>query len=114
MKVKIIDLLNAGETLRNVMGMEFTPAVSIKIVKIVKKIDEELENFEQVKEKISAKYKLTGAKELTDKQKAQFQKELTELLEAEVNIDVEPLPIAFLDGHKITPSSLMNIEWLIV
>ena len=124
MKIKNEVLLDSVQVLRKLNNAELPVRVSYKLAKNIKSIDKELKIYEEEKQKLINKY---GEKDEEGKSKVNengminildvenWNKDIKELLEIEVEINVEKINIDELakSDLKITPSELTLIDYMI-
>ena len=124
MKIKNEVLVNSVQVLRKLNNAELPVRVSYKLAKNIKSIDKELKIYEEEKQKLINKY---GEKDEEGKSKVNengminildtenWNKDIKELLEIEVEINVEKINIDELakSDLKITPSELTLIDYMI-
>lgn len=126
MKIKLADIkklveyrpAEGGEGVLGKLVRQNLPATAaFKLMKLTKAIETEYQTAEQARVKLVEKYgeKVkkddgTEALEVLKPRTGDFLKELTALLETEVEIPFEPLPITTLDGVNITAVEAMLIE----
>lgn len=124
MKIKNEVLVNSVQVLRKLNNAELPVRVSYKLAKNIKSIEKELNIYEEEKQKLINKY---GEKDEEGKSKVNengminildvenWNKDIKELLEIEVEINVEKINIDELakSDLKITPSELTLIDYMI-
>ena len=112
MNVTIATLINATPVFSKITNKELSPAVSFRLVKLIKEINVELEIFEKEKEKLLKKYGKKNDDDsytILDENKDSWNKDITELLSLNVDITAEKVNLANED-IKISPADMMKIE----
>jgi predicted glycosyl hydrolase (DUF1957 family) len=114
-KIKLLDILNSKEVLGE-MGKkkDFDGLTSYKVARNIRNINIELENFEKVKTELIRKYgekKENGSIEVLESNKDEYLKQLSEILQEEINIDVMQISPEKLFG--VSPFELMSLDWMI-
>jgi hypothetical protein len=114
-KIKLLDILNSKEVLGE-MGKkkDFDGLTSYKVARNIRNINIELENFEKVKTELIRKYgekKEDGSIEVLESNKDEYLKQLSEILQEEINIDVMQISPEKLFG--VSPFELMSLDWMI-
>ena len=117
MKLTVKDLYDIGKGLRDLLDKELPTSVAFSIQRNFKKVTEEGKVSDEVRQKLSEKYK-----EFTDEngrflaehseKQAEYSKELSELFEQEVDVDLRVLKLTDL-GESITPRTLGLIEKIV-
>jgi hypothetical protein len=107
--------------LRQLMSKNFKGSVSFKIGRLVRELDKELKLFEKERERLIKKYAekddngnliFTG-KNVKILDTIQFNKEIEELLNNELNINAEKIDIEIFDDVEISPEQAMILEYII-
>jgi len=121
MKVKYFDILNSIDTFKKILEKELPIKTSIEISKLIKKLEEEIEIFNENLKRIEEKYvpkdengnviyidEEKGTYRPTDPEKRM--KEINELYELEVEIPIEKIKIKIDDNFKISPKDIMLLR----
>lgn len=122
MKVKNIELLNSVEALAKINASELGIKTSFKIAKAIKKVEENLSLYNSEKKKLFSKYgekKEDGELNIDENGQLRildsisFNRDLEELNNIEVELEVEKLDIEELNGVVLTPGEVITIDYLI-
>ena len=117
MELKLKQLLNGIDTLRHLANSRGLKArVSYQISRNVKSIDEELTNYDNIVKQTCEKYAVLddeGKPVYSPEGNAMYSdnlsltKEIEELQETVVDIDISPIPIDALDVVELTPNDMI-------
>lgn len=97
------------------LAQQHLPAVTaFKLGRIMRAVNPLLENYDQQRTALIRKY---GAEQedgsvTVAPGNAEFEKELGALLDVDVTLSFEPLPLSVLEGHVLQPAHLMYLDWL--
>ena len=120
----MIDLLNSMESLQKIGEMEFIGSFAYKLSKALKQISNELETYNQARQKMLNQY---GEKDqkgnlkirendsitiLPDKIQT-YNEEIQKLNNLDIELNIPYLDESDLDKLKLTPREMMNISWWI-
>ena len=115
MKLKLIDMLNANDILEKLSIIKFADGVtSYKLLRNIKNISAELTHFYEIKNKLIEQYgnkKNDGSYEVPVSNRDEFMKQLNELLQQEVEINVLTINPEKLSGYS--PVDFLAIDWMI-
>jgi hypothetical protein len=128
MKIKIKQLVESKTALETLIKCPLPLATAWEISKFVKKVDPELSAFFSVRNSAIVKYgeeliidgKSTGQYQVKNENMAEYARELNELLEKEIDVDLPNVDMEKLLEHaakvdvNITVSDLMAIEWIFI
>jgi hypothetical protein len=114
MKKTIGDLMHIREDLRVIFAKELPIQTAWRISKFISQIEREYEDFENTRLKALNKYLPEDAEKMTEEDEQTFKKELEKLLEIEVEIELDPIPIDELGDIKISPMSMAKMSFLFV
>lgn len=118
MMVKLSNVVSMVDGLKVIVDKEIDINTSIKLTKIVKSVETEVDLFQKEKDKILKKYgELDESGELVVKDDQlkildipAFEKEYQKLLNTEVELDVPKVDVKDLGDIKVSPSTLMKLE----
>lgn len=117
MKVKILQLLNASESLTALASKELSAVFSFSLAKLIKSVQEEIKLFEETRLKKAQEYGKVNEQEnkyeIFPEKIGQFKKELEDLVEQEVIVKGDKIPLNALDKISIEPKHFVNLDWLI-
>jgi single-stranded DNA-specific DHH superfamily exonuclease len=118
MKIKLAELKNAEPALRKLLTCEsLNVRTAYRLGRVVNKIDGELKQLENTRVRLVNKYgkkdksgTITVQKNNIDK----FTQDMEKLLSMDINIDIEPIPLAELpDNTGLSPVDLSTLEQFI-
>tara|TARA_Y100001951_G_C11214745_1_gene225116 strand:- start:230 stop:595 length:366 start_codon:yes stop_codon:yes gene_type:complete len=119
MKVKLVQIVNSTDAMNKIATQPMKAAVSFKVAKNLKSLSEELAIFEQSRGDLIRKYgkeddKGNVAIEPSTKGMAEFQKELGELLNLEVDLNgFKKIKLSNLSKCELTPQEMASLEFAI-
>jgi len=122
--MKLQEIINSTEALRKLSEMDLPSKTSFKIMLIVKELDTYLKPFEEARNNLIKKHgtviKDKDGKE-TDQYKIDpsnpetievFNKEMTDLLNEEIELKSKKIKIDEISDLKIKPKDLMQLEFI--
>ena len=120
-KIKLNDIVNATETLNKIMQQSFKGSLAFKIARLARELDKEMQTFNAEKQKIIQKYgekDENGELKIDEKGLVKFNKanlkeineEFNSLLDTDLEINVDKLPMDSIDNFEITPQEMLQIE----
>lgn len=120
-KVKMLDILNAVPAFKELAKQPLYGKYSLKIARMIKKLDAENAIYQEEIRKIALKYgdKTEDGQVVTNEKGyitfsgesyAAFEKEQKDLLSAEIDLDSEPIKAIWLDDAKIEANSYLLLE----
>lgn len=120
-KVSLNDIINATETFQKIMQQSFKGSLAFKIARLAREINKEMTTFNTERQKILEKYCIkdengqlkineNGTVQVEPDKINEFNEEFTSLLETEVEINAEKLPMDSIDSFDITPQQMLTIE----
>ena len=119
MKVKLVQIVNSTEAMNKIATQPMKAAVSFKVAKNLKKLSEELAVFEQSRGDLIRKYGKEDeegnvAIEPKTKGMTEFQKELSELLNVDVDLNgFKKIKLSQLSKCELTPQEMASLEFAI-
>lgn len=121
-KVKLIDIVNSREALSTLMNEKLPMVVSYKLAKIFKVVAPELDLLEEQRQKLIRELGEAlsddddGAWRVTKANEKEFQRQFEELLQEDVELDFEPVPVSIFDALSeeiaIAPMELAKISFI--
>jgi len=113
-KVKLGTLKNAENSLRTILTAPMPIATSYKLSKVMDKIGEELTRLETTRVELVQKHgeaNDSGNLQVTDPDKLQeFHKEYSDLLEAEVSLEIEPIKVTDLGNVQLSAVDIKHLQ----
>lgn len=116
MKVKIQDIVAAAPTIQKLSGISLPVKVSYNIARNLKKIQRELEPFEKARIELVRKHgneDEEGKLVVKEENMQEFYKEMTELLEEEIEIDIRSIDIEGLAKIELSPTEMQLIDFML-
>ena len=120
MILTVYDIVSANSILTKILNHPFTAKQSFIISRTLRSLLIEVENFEKVREEVIKNYAekddngniiiTNGQVKIRDNRLDIFQKEIEELLHTEINIDIKPIPLEWLNDIIITPQEMLILE----
>jgi hypothetical protein len=117
MKITISEVLNGKQVLEKLVEKEVSIKAAYRLSRIIKVLNGELQLFEEQRQKLVQKYGTQpedapeGNIVVSEENLEPFQKDLSELLTAEIDLGCEPMNIdEFGDNVEIKTAELMMIE----
>lgn len=115
MNIKLEKIVLSKDTLVKVLNQDFPIVISYKLSKIVDKINKEIQIFEENRVKLVKKYgeEVKEGFKVKEENIEVYAKELSELLDIEIQIEIPIITIKDLEGCKLSPLELIQLSWLI-
>lgn len=124
MLIKLNDLVNSEAVLDKIAFAEdIKGKYSFKILNNIEKIKVSLQNFSKIRESVILKNcekdeegnpKTNGDKLIfLENGEEKIVKEITELLETDVDIDIQKIPTSALEEVKISVANLISIKYML-
>ena len=120
MTVTISDILNANSVLTKILTFEFSAKQSFMIGRLLRVLSSESEAYEKTRQEMIKKYAevdennqiiiFEDSVKIREGEMENFQKEITELHSAELNIDAKPIPLDWLEDLPLTPAEMIALE----
>ena len=114
--MKLLTLFNMQTSLNRVVALELEPKTSYRVSKILRKVIAELKTLEDERQKLIKKYAVAddkGIKKVPDDKMEEFNKDWASLLEMEVKMDIELIPLDMLEGVKLSAKEMMDLDEII-
>lgn len=115
MQVKLSEVYNSIEPLNKLSEMQLPLTVSYKLVKIVKKLNDEIESIEKMRQKLIKKHgkeEENGAVTVPEEKKQDFINEFTTLLNTKIKLDFEPISLQELKDLTMSVSDMGRLHFL--
>ncbi len=124
MDVKLINLLQSKTALNALNNISFKAIYSCRINKIIKAVNNELQNFDEVLKEKRASYFSKGA-EPDQEDIDKFENEMNEATQDVITLDVSNVKLSWFaksngainentDWHEFEPAHFQALSWLIV
>lgn len=120
-KIKLNDVVNATKTFNKIMQQSFKGSLAFKIARLARELDTEMKTFNEERQKIIQKYgnkdengelivDENGNVKFDNTKLEEINQEFSSLLETELEINADKLPMDSIDNFEITPQEMLNIE----
>ena len=120
-KIKLSDVVNATETFNKIMQQSFKGSLAFKIARLARELDKEMQTFNSERQKIIQKYgekDENGELKVDENGNVKFENskiqeindDFNSLLNTELEINADKLPMDNIDAFEITPQEMLNIE----
>lgn len=120
-KIKLSDVVNATETFNKIMQQSFKGSLAFKIARLARELDKEMQTFNTERQKIIQKYgekDENGELKIDENGNVKFEnskiqeinEEFNSLLNTELEINADKLPMDSIDAFEITPQEMLSIE----
>lgn len=121
MRVSLNNIVNATDTFSKIMQQSFKGSLAFKIARLVRELKKELDTFNEERRKLLDKYCVkdengefevleNGNIKLIPETVNEFNNELDTLMNTEIEINADKLPMDSIDDFDITPQEMMNLE----
>ena len=107
--MKLKRILESKDALVELNNKELPIKTSYQITKITKKVQEELENFQEQKQNLIDKYKDDDGN-ISEESEKKIVKQLEDLLDVEVDIEINLINVNELEDINIKPGHLMGLD----
>jgi len=114
MKVKLSKIINSVSAFKVLTPQATNAKSAYKLAKALNCIQQELDTFETVKNNIAKKYQeeVDGKLQIPEEKVKEFTDEMMTLLDEEIELNVDFIPISDLAGLNITISNMMLMDYL--
>lgn len=120
-KVKLGDIVNSVDTFQAIMQQSFKGSLAFKIARLARELNKEMETFNEQRRKIIDDYCVkdengeiktleNGNIQISPDRIQDFNTEITNVLETEVEINADKLPMDKIDDFEISPQQMLDIE----
>ena len=120
-KVSLSDVVNSSETFGKLMQQPFKGSLAFKIARLARELDKEMQTFNDERVKIGRKYgkkddkgelvvNKDGNIEFEEDKIDELNNEFNSLLETEIEINADKLPMNSIDEFELTPREVLGIE----
>ena len=113
MKVKLSEVYVSVPVLSKVLDLELPINISYKVMKLVNSLNTELKNIEEQRVKLVKKHSGSDQTNVAEEKKQEFLKEFAVLLEEEIEVSWEKMPISSLGNDmKLSVNDLGKVSYL--
>lgn len=120
-QVNLNDIINASETFSKIMRQTLSGALAFKIARLARELNKEVETFNSERQKILDRFcekdengnfaqTEDGMIKIIPEKISDFNNEFQTLLDTEVEINAEKIPLKDIDEIKISPQEMLNID----
>lgn len=120
-KVLLSDIVNSAETFNKIMQQSFKGSLAFKIARLVRELNKEMDTFNVEREKIIKKYGKkddkgeliigeNGTVSFDNDVFPELNSEFDALLNNELEINADKLPMDSIDEFELTPKEMMELE----
>ena len=120
-KIKLNDVVKSTETFNKIMQQSFKGSLAFKIARLARELDTEMKTFNEERQKIIQKYgnkdengeliiDENGNVKFDNANIEEINQDFSSLLETELEINADKLPMDSIDNFEITPQEMLNIE----
>ena len=120
MTVSLSDIIAANQAFNRILTMEFTSAQAFTIGRILRILNDEVISFNKTRETLLRKYASydengnilyeNNSIKISAEKQLEFQKEVTELLNVPIEINVKAIPFEWLEDISLTPKECVALE----
>lgn len=115
--VTMSTVFSSRPAFQQLVKQSFSAKVAYRLSKIVRKVDQELQDFEKARVALVEKYARDvdedGNKTVPPENISMFVKEVEELLNLEVDLDIPLIPLSWLEDVQLTTEQMILIEFAI-
>ena len=119
-KLKITDIINSVSTLKELMSKPLKSRVAYKVARLAREVENEYRLYDEKRVDLIKKFANhdengelvvdeEGSFSVADENVAEFRKELMELMDVEIELNVDKVSLDELDGCDFTPNEMANI-----
>lgn len=122
-KLRIEDVFNSIPVLRELSEKPFKGAMTFKITRLIRELDKEISIFEEARNKIANEYAERDEEgnfvivdnniKIQEDKIQQCNEELMSLMNTEIEINADKIPVSAFDDIEISPSQAIIIDELI-
>lgn len=115
MQVKLSEVYNSIEPLNRLSELQLPLTISYKLVKIVKKLSEEVESIEKMRQKLIKKHGKEDENKniiVPEERKQDFINEFTTLLNSKIKLDFEQISSQEIKDITMSVSDMSRLHFL--
>jgi len=113
MKIELGKVVSSKEALIKIAQLPMKAKMSFRVAKAIKQIELIYDTYAETRNNRMKKYQENGEIKPGDKNWDNFIAEMEEVLGEEIDIDITKIPISSIADISLTPSELVNLDWLI-
>jgi len=115
MKVKLFEIYSSVPVMNKILEATLPASASFQLTKLLKTLNEEIKIIEEQRVKLVTKYGESEENEavtVSDAKKDDFLKEFSELLDSEIDLNWNPLPISSFEGLNLSVNDMLKVQFL--
>lgn len=120
-KVKLGDIVDSVDTFQVIMQQSFKGSLAFKIARLARELNKEMETFNEQRKRIIDEYCVrddngevktfeNGNIQIIPEKIEEFNAEITNILNTEVEVNADKLPMDKIDDFDITPQQMLILE----
>lgn len=120
-RVSLNNILNSTETFSQIMQQSFKGSIAFKVARLARELNKEMETFNTERQKLLERYcekdkngelKVleNGNVQVIPEKLQEFNQEFTNLLETDVEINADKLPMSCMDEFEVSPQQMLDLE----
>ncbi len=120
-RVSLNNILNSTETFSQIMQQSFKGSIAFKVARLARELNKEMETFNAERQKLLERYcekdengelKVleNGNVQVIPEKLQEFNQEFTNLLETDVEINADKLPMSCMDEFEVSPQQMLDLE----
>lgn len=120
-KVKLGDIVDSVDTFQVIMQQSFKGSLAFKIARLARELNKEMETFNEQRKRIIDEYCVrddngevktfeNGNIQIIPEKIEEFNVEITNILNTEVEVNADKLPMDKIDDFDITPQQMLILE----
>lgn len=116
MKIQVRKLVDIKSSLEKIMSLDIPIKTAFKISKCIKNFNNEYSSFEESKNKLFKKFgeeNKDGNLEIKKENEEKFKKELEDLMDIKISINIPKVTLKELGDIKISALDIANLDILI-
>ncbi len=113
MKLKLRTLFEAQRAIQNLLNEKLPVKAAYRVQKAIRLIGEELKDFEAVRLDLAKKF-ADGADEVPEEKRPEFNAAIDAVLDEEVEIKIEPIPLSLLGETNLSIRDVLLLEFLLL
>lgn len=119
MKTTIFALTQAIPVFQEIITIPFPARQAYILSRLTKKLDEEMNNYSEFRQKVVMKFAEmengrpvieNGNYKIRQGEQESFQQEMIDLLNTEIKIDAQKIPISWIENTTLTPQQVNYLE----
>ena len=115
MKVKLFEIYNSVSVMNKILEAQLPAAVAFQLTKLLKTLNEEVKTIEEQRVKLVTKHGETGENQtvtVPESKKQEFLKEFADLLDTEIDLNWNPLPVDKFEGLNLSTNDMLKVSFL--